>query len=211
VFSNDKSGGKAWLPVLTEHCKLDTENYPRRKYVPSLFTRTAGNHFLAHNCTVHGAVTMGELSSFWFNAVVRGDVAPIVIGRRVNVQDGAVIHCDSGMPNTIEDDVTIGHRAIVHGAHVGRGSLVGMGSVLLGQTRIGSECLIAAGAVVPPGLVVPDRMVVVGVPGKIARPIRDKELQYLRWLTGHYVALAERYVADEDFSATAAHQPKAPI
>jgi carbonic anhydrase/acetyltransferase-like protein (isoleucine patch superfamily) len=179
--------------------------------MPSLFTRAAGNYFLAHNCTVHGAVTVGEQSSFWFNAVVRGDVAPIVIGRRVNVQDGAVIHCDSGMPNTIEDDVTIGHRAIVHGSHVGRGSLVGMGSILLGQTRIGEECLIAAGAVVPPGLEVPDRMVVLGVPGKIARPIRDKELTYLRWLSDHYVKLAERYLAGEDFSATAAYQLQAPI
>jgi carbonic anhydrase/acetyltransferase-like protein (isoleucine patch superfamily) len=151
------------------------------------------------------------LSSFWFNAVVRGDVAPITIGRRVNVQDGAVIHCDSGVPNIIEDDVTIGHRAIVHGAHVGQGSLVGMGAILLSQTRIGRECLIGAGAVVPPGLVVPDRTVVIGVPGKIARPLRDKELNYLRWLTGHYVALAERYASGEDFSATALHQPLAPI
>ncbi|HEX4123952.1 MAG TPA: gamma carbonic anhydrase family protein [Tepidisphaeraceae bacterium] len=179
--------------------------------MPPLMTRTSGNYFLAHNCTVHGAVTVGELSSFWFNAVVRGDVAPITIGRRVNVQDGAVIHCDSGLPNAIDDDVTIGHRAIVHGAHVGQGSLVGMGAVLLSQTQVGRECLIGAGAVVPPGLVVPDRMVVIGVPGKIARPIRDKELEYLRWLSGHYVELAERYAAGEDFSATAALAPKGPI
>jgi carbonic anhydrase/acetyltransferase-like protein (isoleucine patch superfamily) len=187
-------------------------SHPSNSAHPShLFSRTPGGYFLAHNCTVCGAVTIGELSSFWFTAVVRGDVAPITIGRRVNVQDGAVIHCDSGMPNTIEDDVTIGHRAIVHGAHVGKGSLVGMGAILLGGTRIGRECLIGAGAVVPPGLVVPDRMVVLGVPGKIARPIRDKELDYLRWLTDHYVKLAEGYVSGEDFSATALHQPIAPI
>ena len=166
------------------------------------FIRTSGNWFLADNATVVGDVTVGELTSFWFNAVVRGDVAPIVIGRRVNVQDGAVIHCDSGVPHVIEDDVTIGHRAVVHGAHVGRGTLIGMGSVLLSRTKIGKDCLIAAGAVVPPGLEVPDGMLVVGVPGKIARPVSEKDLKYMRWLTGHYVELAERYTREADVRPT---------
>jgi carbonic anhydrase/acetyltransferase-like protein (isoleucine patch superfamily) len=163
-----------------------------------LFTKTSGGYFLAHNSTVVGDVTVGELSSFWFNAVVRGDVAPVTIGRRVNVQDGVVVHCDTDMPNTIEDDVTIGHRAIVHGSLVGAGTLIGMGAVLLGGTRIGKECLIAAGAVVPPGLEVPDRMLVRGVPGRIARPVGDDDLKYMRWLSGHYVELAERYTQVED-------------
>ena len=157
-----------------------------------LLRKTAGNHFIAHNATITGDVTIGELASFWFNAVVRGDVAPVTIGRRVNVQDGSVIHCDTGIPNVIEDDVTIGHRAVVHGTFVGRGSLIGIGAILLGRTRIGSECLIAAGAVVPPGLQVPDRMVVMGVPGKIVRPVSEEDLKYMRWLTPHYVELAER-------------------
>jgi carbonic anhydrase/acetyltransferase-like protein (isoleucine patch superfamily) len=163
-----------------------------------LFTRTAGNWFLANNAVVCGDITVGEGSSFWFHSVARGDVAPIVIGKRVNVQDGAVLHCDSGVPNIIEDDVTIGHRAIVHGAKVGRGTLIGMGAVVLGQTQIGEECLIAAGAVVPPGLVVPARHLVVGVPGKVARPLGDKDLAYMRWLTQHYTELAERYTREED-------------
>ncbi len=158
------------------------------------FTRTPAGYFLSHNCTLTGDVRIGELASFWFNAVVRGDVAPVTIGRRVNVQDGAVVHCDTGVANVIEDDVTIGHRAVVHGEFVGRGSLVGMGALLLGGSRIGSECLVAAGAVVPPRMVVPDRMLVIGVPGRIARPIKDEELRYMRWLSGHYVELAERYV-----------------
>lgn len=166
------------------------------------FTRTAGNWFLADNATVCGDVTVGELSSFWFNAVARGDVAPIVIGRRVNVQDGTVIHCDSGVENVIEDDVTIGHRAIVHGAFVGAGSLIGMGSVLLSRTKIGKNCLVAAGAVVPPGLEVPDGMLVMGVPGKIARPVTDKDLRYMRWLTKHYVEMAERYTKEQDVRPT---------
>jgi len=159
-----------------------------------LFTQSPGGYFVAHNATIVGDVTIGELSSFWFNAVVRGDVAPVTIGRRVNVQDGVVVHCDTDVPNVIEDDVTIGHGAIVHGAFVGRGSLVGMGSTLLSQTWIGRGCLVAAGAVVPPGLVVPDGMLVMGVPGKIVRPVTDKDLQYMKWLTTHYVELAREYV-----------------
>jgi carbonic anhydrase/acetyltransferase-like protein (isoleucine patch superfamily) len=163
----------------------------------SLITLHPGGYFSAHNATVVGDVKIGVLTSFWFNAVVRGDVAPVTIGQRVNVQDGAVIHCDSGVPNTIEDDVSIGHGAIVHGTFVGRGSLIGMGAVVLGRTRIGSQCLVAAGAVVPPGLEVPDRMVVMGVPGKIARPIKDEDLKYISWLSGHYVELAHKYAAGE--------------
>ena len=163
-----------------------------------LFTRAPGGYFVAHNATIVGEVTIGELASFWFNAVVRGDVAPVTIGRRVNVQDGVVVHCDTDVPNVIEDDVTIGHRAVVHGTFVGRGTLVGMGAILLGRTRIGREGLVAAGAVVPPGLEVPDRMLVVGVPGKVARPLNDDDFKYMRWLTDHYVDLAERYTRSDD-------------
>jgi carbonic anhydrase/acetyltransferase-like protein (isoleucine patch superfamily) len=157
--------------------------------------RSGNIHFIAGNATVMGEVAIGEHASFWFNAVVRGDVAPISIGARVNVQDGAVIHCDTGIPNVIEDNVTIGHRAVVHGMRVGRGSLVGIGAILLGRTKVGCECLIAAGTVVPPGLEVPDRMVVMGVPGKIIRPVKDEELKYMRWLTPHYVELAKKHLS----------------
>jgi carbonic anhydrase/acetyltransferase-like protein (isoleucine patch superfamily) len=162
-----------------------------------LFTRTPGNYFKARGAVLTGDVTVGEFSSFWFNSVVRGDVAPVVIGRRVNVQDGAVIHCDSGVPNVIGDDVVIGHGAIVHGAAVGSGSLIGMGATLLGQSKLGQGCFVAAGALVPPGLEVPDGMMVMGVPGKIVRPVKDKEREYMRALVGHYVALAEKYVRGE--------------
>lgn len=163
----------------------------------ALFTRTSGNYYRAYNATVTGDVTIGEETSLWFGAVIRGDVAPVRIGRRANVQDNCVIHCDNGYPNVIEDDVVIGHGAIVHGEFVGKGTLIGMGATILGRTKIGRECLIAAGAVVPPGLEVPDGMLVMGVPGKIARPVREEDLQYMRSLTAHYVKLAQRYVAGE--------------
>ena len=162
-----------------------------------LFTLAPDGSFVSRTAIITGDVTVGSDSSFWFGAVVRGDVAPVVIGRRVNVQDNAVIHCDSGVPNTIEDDVIIGHGAIVHGKHVGKGSLIGMGATVLGQTTIGQRCLIAAGAVVSPGMTVPDGHVVMGVPGKVIRPVREQELQYMDHLVSHYISLARRYVAGE--------------
>ena len=160
-----------------------------------LMTQTPGKWFAASTCIVTGDVTIAESASVWFGAVIRGDVAPIAIGRRTNMQDNAVIHCDTGVPNTIGDDVTIGHSAVVHGKSVGNGSLIGMHATVLSRAVIGNECMIAAGAVVPPDLVVPDRMVVMGVPGRIVRPIKPEELDYLRWLSGHYVEIAQEYVA----------------
>jgi carbonic anhydrase/acetyltransferase-like protein (isoleucine patch superfamily) len=174
-----------------------------------LFARHKDGSFHAHNATVVGDVTAGENASFWFGAVVRGDVAPVTIGRRSNVQDNAVVHCDSGVPNAIGDDVVIGHGAIVHGKAVGDGSLIGMGATVLGRSVIGRRCLIAAGAVVPPGLMVPDEMVVMGVPGKIVRPVRPEEFEYMRWLSGHYVELAEKYIRGE-FEERSVKNPLAP-
>jgi carbonic anhydrase/acetyltransferase-like protein (isoleucine patch superfamily) len=159
------------------------------------FFRVEPGFFRPENCTIVGDVAIGPDSSIWFGTVIRGDVAPVVIGRRVNVQDNAVVHCDSGVPNSIEDDVTIGHGAIVHGKQVGAGSLIGMGATVLSRSVIGKECLIAAGALVPPDMIVPDRMVVMGVPGKIIRPVKAEEFEYMRWLTGHYRELALEYVA----------------
>jgi carbonic anhydrase/acetyltransferase-like protein (isoleucine patch superfamily) len=159
----------------------------------SRFVLTQAGYYRPENCTIVGDVTIGPDCSIWFGAVIRGDVAPVVIGRRVNVQDNAVIHCDTDVPNIIEDDVTIGHGAIVHGKHVGRGSLIGMGSTLLSRTVIGRECLVAAGAVVPPDVVVPDGMMVMGVPGKVVRPVKAEEFEYMRWLNGHYLELARKY------------------
>ncbi len=128
---------------------------------------------------------------------MRGDVAPITIGRGTNVQDNAVVHCDSGVPNHIGDRVTIGHSAIVHGKAIGDGTLIGMGAKVLGETVIGKGCLIAAGALVPPRMEVPDGMLAVGVPAKIVRPVNAEEQKYLAWLAGHYVELATKYAAGE--------------
>ena len=146
--------------------------------------------YLADTARVVGEVELGEGVNLWYGAVVRGDVAPVTIGPGSNIQDAAVVHCDSDVPNVIEANVSVGHGAIVHGKRVGEGTLIGMGATVLGQTVIGAGCLVAAGALVPPGLEVPDGHVVMGVPGRVVRPVNDKERQYLAWLAPHYVELA---------------------
>jgi len=161
------------------------------------FTRSAQGFFYADSATIAGDVQLGEDANVWFGAVIRGDVAPIRIGARVNVQDQAVIHCDSGREQVIEDDVSIGHGAIVHGVRIGAGTLIGMGARVLGRVQVGRECIIAAGAVVPEGMIVPDRSVVMGVPGRIRREVGEEGLQYIRWIPGHYVKLAQRWLAGE--------------
>lgn len=160
-----------------------------------LMRQTSGRWYAAWNCTLTGDVTIGEQASFWFGAVVRGDVAPVIIGSRTNVQDNAVVHCDTDVPNTIGNNVVIGHAAVVHGKSVGDGTLIGMHATVLSRTVIGNHCLIAAGCVVPPDMQVPDRMMVMGVPGKIIRPVKPEELEYMRWLSDHYIEVAQGYVA----------------
>jgi carbonic anhydrase/acetyltransferase-like protein (isoleucine patch superfamily) len=147
--------------------------------------------YLADTARVLGEVELGPGASIWYGASVRGDVAKAVLGENTNVQDNAVVHCDSRCPNIIGANVTIGHGALVHGESVGDWTLIGMGAVVLGHTRIGSHCLIAAGAVVPPGTVVPDGMLVVGVPGRVVRPVNQEEHKYLDWLAPHYLRLAK--------------------
>lgn len=154
------------------------------------------NHYLADTARVTGDVTLGDDVSVWYGAVIRGDVAPITIGERVNVQDGVVVHCDHHDPNRIGRDVSIGHNAVVHGRRIGDGSLIGIGAVLLGRTVIGAGCLVAAGAVVPPGMQVPDGHVVMGVSGRVVRETTEQEKAYMAKLPGHYVRIAQQHVAN---------------
>ncbi len=153
---------------------------------------------LADTARVLGEVTLGPGVGVWYGAVIRGDVAAVSIGEGTNVQDNAVVHCDSGVPNRIGRHVSIGHGAIVHGAFVGDGSLIGMGAMVLGRTRIGAGCLIAAGAVLTPGMEVPDGMLAMGVPAKVVRPVNEQEKQYLAWLAPHYVELARLHAQSPD-------------
>jgi carbonic anhydrase/acetyltransferase-like protein (isoleucine patch superfamily) len=147
-------------------------------------------HWQASDAVICGDVTIGTDCSFWFQTVARGDVAPITLGNRVNVQEHVVLHCDTGKPLAIGDDVTIGHGAIVHGSKVGARTLIGMKAVILGECVIGDDCVVAAGAVLSPGTVVPDGHVVMGVPAKVVRTTRDAEREFVRVNCRHYIELA---------------------
>ena len=157
--------------------------------------RRAGGVYLAFNAVVTAEVELGEGVSLWPGAVVRGDVAKVVIGAGSNVQDNAVVHCDHNIANTIGESVVIGHGAVVHGHVVGSRTLVGIGARLLTGSVVGEECLIGAGAVVVPGTVVPARSVVMGVPGKVVRRVTDEELERTLDIARRYRELAEDYAA----------------
>jgi carbonic anhydrase/acetyltransferase-like protein (isoleucine patch superfamily) len=135
------------------------------------------NVYVAPSAAVIGDVHLGENSSVWFSAVLRGDMYPIRIGARVNVQDGAVVHVTQSLAATqIGDDVTIGHLALVHGCTIGRRCLIGMGAIVLDNVEIGEECIIAAGTLLPPRTKIPARSLVMGNPGKVVREVRDSDL-----------------------------------
>jgi carbonic anhydrase/acetyltransferase-like protein (isoleucine patch superfamily) len=153
--------------------------------------------FLAETAVVTGDVTIGPGVNIWFGAVVRGDVAPIVLGENVNLQDGVIVHCDFGFPNVIEPGVVVGHAAVLHGIRVGANTLVGIGAKLLTGTDIGENCVIAAGAVVPPGMKVPPGSVVMGIPGKVVRAASPEEIARTRMLSERYLEMARRYTAGD--------------
>jgi len=144
--------------------------------------------FVAPNAIVIGHVEVGSGASIWYGAVVRGDVEKIIIGQCSNVQDGAILHGDPGDPTILEDYVTIGHRAVVHSAHIGRGSLVGIGAIVLDGVKVGAGCIVGAGSVVTKD--VPERSLVVGVPAKVLRQISEGEAAELIEHARRYEQLA---------------------
>jgi carbonic anhydrase/acetyltransferase-like protein (isoleucine patch superfamily) len=157
--------------------------------------RIAPDVFIAPGAVVAGDVEIGAGSSIWFNAVLRGDVAPIRVGERSNVQDNAVLHVDPGTPCVVGNDVTIGHGAIVHGTTIGDGVTVGMGAVVLSRSSVGARAVIAAGAVVAEDAVVAPGALMMGVPAK-ERRIMDDEQQATMMLGGpRYVANANLFRA----------------
>ena len=153
----------------------------------------SGRFWVADNATVLGRVRIEEDASIWFNAVLRGDTEPIVIGARANVQDGCVLHTDIGFPLLIGDGVTIGHGAILHGCRIGRGSLIGIGAVVLNGAEVGEDCLIASQALIPEGKVIAPRSVVMGSPGKVVRQVTDRDLSRMRESCQDYVSRGQQY------------------
>lgn len=158
----------------------------RRPVIPA----TAWVHAAA---TVIGDVRLGEHVSVWPGAVLRGDRDAIVVGAGTNVQDGAVLHCDPGLPCVIGARVTIGHRAVVHGCTVEDGALIGIGAVVLNGAVVGAGSLVAAGAVVGEGMQIPPHSLVVGVPAKVLRPLNEEQRERVSRGAETYAALKELY------------------
>jgi len=145
--------------------------------------------FIAPNATTIGMITIGKGVSIWYGAVLRGDVSRIEIGDRSNIQDGAILHGDPGQPTILESDVTVGHRAVIHGAYIESGCLIGIGAIVLSGVRVGRGSIVGAGAVVTKN--VPARSLCVGIPGKVLRTLNEDEAADLVTHAYHYEKLAQ--------------------
>ena len=151
--------------------------------------------YIAPTAAVMGDVTLGAESSVWYGAVLRGDMAGISIGERSNLQDGTIVHVDEGVPCRVGDRVGVGHRVILHGCLVDDDCLIGMGSVLLNGVRIGTGSVVAAGAVIPEGMQIPPGSLVMGVPGRIVRPVDEALTRRIAETWAHYVEQARAHRA----------------
>jgi carbonic anhydrase/acetyltransferase-like protein (isoleucine patch superfamily) len=153
------------------------------------------NVFIATGAYVMGDVFLDDDSSVWYGAVVRGDTEHIYVGKRSNIQDGAILHADPTDPTHIGNDVTVGHGAIVHGASIGDGSLVGMRATVLNGAKIGRCCIVGANALVPERMEVPDFSMVLGVPAKIVKTLPESIAAKLQASADHYVKEAQAHAA----------------
>lgn len=158
---------------------------------------TAGDeYFAAPSADLIGSVRLGRWASVWFNAVLRGDNDWIELGDGTNVQDGSVLHTDTGIPLVIGANCTIGHRAFLHACTVGEHSLIANGAMILDGAKIGSFSIVAAGAFVPPRKVIPDGVVVMGSPAQVVRELTDRDRAMVADGAKHYQENARRYRAE---------------
>ena len=157
--------------------------------------QTEGDYFIAETAVVIGSVRLKHEASVWWGAVLRGDFDSITVGERTNVQDNAVVHMDEGYPVTLGNQVTVGHKAVLHGCTVGDNSLIGIGAVVLNGVVIGNDCLIGSDALITEGKVIPDRSLVLGSPGKVVRELTDEEVEEITGFSELYVTNFQRYQA----------------
>ncbi|MFQ5634045.1 MAG: gamma carbonic anhydrase family protein [Gammaproteobacteria bacterium] len=152
-----------------------------------------GRHFIAPSAAVIGDVFLGEDTSVWFGAVVRGDVERITIGRGSNVQDNSVLHCDPGAPLTLDEEVTVGHMVMLHGCSVGRNSLIGIGSTILNHAKIGADCIVGANSLITENREYPDGVLILGSPAKVVRDLTEDEIAGLPRSAARYIERAGHY------------------
>lgn len=149
--------------------------------------------FIAENASVIGDVKIGQASSIWYNAVLRGDIESITIGKYSNIQDNATVHTGKNEPTQVGDYTVVGHNAIVHGCTIGDNCLIGMGAIILNGANIGDNCIIAAGAVVTERKLIPSNSFVIGVPGKIIRQVTQEEIKAIKDNAIEYNKLYQLY------------------
>jgi carbonic anhydrase/acetyltransferase-like protein (isoleucine patch superfamily) len=155
--------------------------------------QTVRDFYIAAGVVVTGDVVLSPGVNLWYGTVIRGDLARVTLGPRVNIQDGCIVHTDYGEPQEIGEGVVVGHRAVLHGRAIGRDTLIGMGALLLSGCEIGAECLIAAGALITEKRRIPPRSVVMGSPGRVVREVTDEDLRRTHAIAAHYLELAQRY------------------
>jgi carbonic anhydrase/acetyltransferase-like protein (isoleucine patch superfamily) len=155
--------------------------------------RAIQDYYVADNAIVTGDVVLSAGVNIWFGSVLRGDLARISLEPRVNLQDCCIVHTDHDEPQLIEEGVVVGHRAVLHGRFIGRDTLIGMGALLLSGCEIGAECIIAAGTLITEKRRIPPRSLVMGVPGRVVREVRDDDLRRTLAISAHYLEMAQRY------------------
>ncbi|UWG98244.1 gamma carbonic anhydrase family protein [Dehalobacter sp. DCM] len=150
--------------------------------------------YLAEGAKVIGDVTIGSQSSIWFNSVLRGDIAPIMIGKNVNIQDLSMIHVNTNLPTLIEDNVSVGHGCILHSCTIHSGSLIGMGTIILNESEIGMNCLVAAGSLIPERKKYPPHTLIMGSPAKVVRELTPEEIAANQRLCESYIRRSWEYL-----------------
>ena len=163
--------------------------YPYKGKSPKI----AESAFIADYVTITGDVVIGEETSIWFNTVIRGDVAPTIIGNRVNIQDNSVLHQSPNNPLIIEDGVTVGHQVILHSAIIRKNALIGRGSIILDGAEIGEGAFIGAGSLVPPGKKIPPHTLAFGRPAKVIRQLTDEDVREMERIRREYVEKGQYY------------------
>ena len=150
-------------------------------------------NFVADSADIIGDVTTEENSSIWYNCTLRGDIAPIKIGKNSNVQDNSVIHVNHDVGTIIGENVTIGHRVLLHACTVENGCLIGMGAIILDNSIIGKESIVGAGSLVTMGKKFPPRSLILGSPAKVVRALTEKEVESIRENAASYVEISKEY------------------
>ncbi|WLD92453.1 gamma carbonic anhydrase family protein [Alkalihalobacillus sp. AL-G] len=163
--------------------------YPYKDVKPKIDSSA----FIAEGAVITGDVTIEEQTSVWFNTVIRGDVAPTFIGKRVNVQDLSMLHQSPNTPLILEDDVTVGHQVTLHSCTIRKNALIGMGSLILDGSEVGEGAFIGAGSLVPPGKKIPPNTLAFGRPAKVIRPLNEDDLKDMERIRTEYVERGQAY------------------